>query len=662
MSREPSNASLPPDPAPFSRVVEVASAGSTSSDLVAAVLADDDAWPHLSVLRADHQVAGRGRAGRAWHTPPGSALTASIVLRPGRSPQEWATLSLVAGLAVVTALRELAAERAVALAPALKWPNDVLLRPPGATTDRDTTDTDTDTPAVAGWGTTRKVAGLLAEIVPGRDALVLGIGVNVAQTPEHLPVPWATSLALAGLRTTSAELLDRIGAALAPLLDRWETTGFDGVRADVAEVTDTLGRDVEADLGGRPRSWAGPRRSTAQVASCSPRPTARTTPSRPATSCTRGAGERLPGSPCRPPRPRAETGPGRVGSRDVDHSDGRGNEREQDLTLERQTRLLLGDLPDMDAYDVARLVGTSAARVLQFWRSLGFAGIAANEKAFTRSDADALRAALSLIEDSGLTETAWRAVVRAAAHSADRLALWQLETLVEDAERRWVLDDTSARLVVLDTVGESVAALEALTSHAWRRHLLALLTRTEQSVGQAGTADDADALPLERATGFVDVVAYTERSAQLGAVGLAELVASFEERARDVVTASGARVVKTMGDGVLFVADDLPTGIEVALDLVDSYADAPVPLEVHGAVTWGRVLSRSGDVFGPTVNLAARLSDIAQAGQILTDEITWALAEADSGIRAGVAALSLPTAQVPGIGPVEPVLLGRVEH
>lgn len=343
----------------------------------------------------------------------------------------------------------------------------------------------------------------------------------------------------------------------------------------------------------------------------------------------------------------------------MEHTGSATSGRTDAQTLERQTRLLLGGLPSLDAYEVARLAGTSAARVLQFWRALGFAGIPASEKAFTPADADALRAALSLVEDAGLTETAWRAVVRAAAHSADRLAVWQLETLVEDAERRWVLDDISARLVVLDTVGEAVPALEALSAHAWRRHLLALLTRTEQSVGQAGTAEGRDELPLERATGFVDVVSYTQRSARLGAAGLGELVSTFEERARDVVTEAGARVVKTMGDGVLFVADDLPTGLEVALELVDSYARAPVPLEVHGAVTWGRVLSRSGDVFGPTVNLASRLADIASAGQILTDEITWALAEADAGVRSTVVATSLPTAQVPGIGPVEPVLLGR---
>lgn len=329
----------------------------------------------------------------------------------------------------------------------------------------------------------------------------------------------------------------------------------------------------------------------------------------------------------------------------------------------------------MTAYEVARETGTTAARVLQFWRGLGFPGVSASEPVFTPSDADALRRSLRLLESGGLSEGAWRTLVRAAAHSADRLALWQMETLVRDAERRWDLDDVSARLVVLDTIGELVDDLDAIAVHAWRRHLLALLTRTERAVGSAGMTPETDDLPLERAVAFVDVTSYTQRTAHLGAAALAELVEAFEERARDVVTEAGARVVKTMGDGVLVVADDLATGVDVALRLSAAYADSPVDLEVHGAVTWGRVLSRSGDIFGPTVNLASRLADIARARQILTDEVTWALLESgarESGVgatagrpgapaawRPGVRGTPMPQCEVPGIGAVMPVLLER---
>lgn len=329
-------------------------------------------------------------------------------------------------------------------------------------------------------------------------------------------------------------------------------------------------------------------------------------------------------------------------------------------TLARQTELLLGEHPSLDAYDVARMVGTSAARVLQFWRALGFAGVPASSRIFTRSDAQALRSALDLLERAGIGEPAFRSLVRAAAHSADRLAVWQVEALVEDAEQRLVLDDLTARIMVLDSISDTIEALEHLGTHAWRRHLYALLARTEDSVAHAGLVESRDdQLPLERAIGFLDVVAYTSRSSALGPAALAELVTSFEERARYVVTDAGGRVVKTLGDGVLFVADDLVTGLEAALQLRAAYADDDVPFEVHGGFTWGRVLARSGDVFGAPVNLASRLADLASAHELLTDQVTWALLVAH-GLDAVVAGEERPTADLAGIGRVDPVRLTRV--
>lgn len=232
----PTRVPPPADPFPVRR--EVAETGSTSADLVAAVIADDGAWPHLSALRTDHQVAGRGRAGRGWITPPGSALTFSVLVRPWRPRREWATLSLVAGLAVVRAVRALPTATDGPLDAALKWPNDVLLRGGGPAGD------EAD---VEGWGGARKVAGILAEVVPGREAVVVGIGVNVGQ--RELPVPWATSLALAGVDIAPRELMDAVGHELVALLAVWEDGGFDAVRDEVAAATDTLGLQVAIDLG-----------------------------------------------------------------------------------------------------------------------------------------------------------------------------------------------------------------------------------------------------------------------------------------------------------------------------------------------------------------------------------------------------------------------------
>ncbi len=210
------------------RVVE--RTGSTSTDLAAAARAGA---PDRSVLVAEHQVAGRGRAGRTWETPPGVALTVSVLLRPSVPPHALGWIPLIGGLAVVRALAGLRTEAV------LKWPNDVLL--PGVG--------DEDLP---GWGRDRKVAGVLGEVVPGADgephAAVLGIGVNVAQGRDTVPVPSATSLAAEGCVVERADLLARVLTALADLDDAWRAAEGDAVAADIAAecaaVCATLGSPV----------------------------------------------------------------------------------------------------------------------------------------------------------------------------------------------------------------------------------------------------------------------------------------------------------------------------------------------------------------------------------------------------------------------------------
>lgn len=228
---------------PFARVLHLPEVGSTSTALREAVAADPAAWPHLSALVADHQTAGRGRTGRSWHTPPGAALTASLLLRP-RVPLERAPwLTLLAGLAVVRAVRAGAGDRAGGVG--LKWPNDVLV--------------DDGGPALAGWGTARKVGGILTELLPpsgdGGPIAVVGIGVNLGQDAAALPVESATSLALAGMPVPApVVLLDAVGHELVGLVSRWEEHVGDadaaGLRAEVAAVCLTLDRDVRVDRPG----------------------------------------------------------------------------------------------------------------------------------------------------------------------------------------------------------------------------------------------------------------------------------------------------------------------------------------------------------------------------------------------------------------------------
>lgn len=238
------------DRSTFTRVVRVPRTGSTNSDLRAAAAADPGAWPHLSVLVADHQDTGRGRAGRSWETPPGEALTASVLLRTRVPADRLGWVPLLAGLAVQRACARLLP---AGVRTGVKWPNDVLA-------------IDAGPDDVEGWGRDRKIAGILAEVVPGADpasgapdpsgrpatAVVLGIGLNVAQ--RELPVPWATSLRLLGADVAPATALDVLGEELVPFVHAWESAGGDadaaGLREQVRAVCTTLGLPVRAELPG----------------------------------------------------------------------------------------------------------------------------------------------------------------------------------------------------------------------------------------------------------------------------------------------------------------------------------------------------------------------------------------------------------------------------
>jgi BirA family biotin operon repressor/biotin-[acetyl-CoA-carboxylase] ligase len=202
------------------RVVQVT--GSTNADLLAEAAAGAAAG---RVLAAEAQTAGRGRLGRQWVSPPHAALTFSALFRPDDLPparRSW--IPLLAGVAVASAVRRCAAVDAW-----LKWPNDVLVGE-------------------------AKLAGILAE--QSRDAVVVGVGINVTLRRHELPVPTATSLLLEHATELGREQL--LGAVLHDLEHwylAWAATGDPdaaGLRAAYLRRCATIGRQVRVDLpGGR---------------------------------------------------------------------------------------------------------------------------------------------------------------------------------------------------------------------------------------------------------------------------------------------------------------------------------------------------------------------------------------------------------------------------
>jgi len=218
---------------PLARLEVVTESESTNGALASAVATDPAAWPAPALLVAEHQPRGRGRLGRSWTTPPRAALLGSLLLRPDvpRTALSW--LPLLAGLATARALRATAGVDAV-----VKWPNDVLVPDPSAT--------PAGAPPVL-----RKVAGILAEVLPD-GGVVLGVGINVSQARDELPVPTATSLALVGAATTDREvLLVALHEAFGEVLARWQDADGDthaaGLDADCAEISATVGTRVRVE-------------------------------------------------------------------------------------------------------------------------------------------------------------------------------------------------------------------------------------------------------------------------------------------------------------------------------------------------------------------------------------------------------------------------------
>ncbi|MDR3068384.1 MAG: biotin--[acetyl-CoA-carboxylase] ligase [Cellulomonas sp.] len=224
---------------PLPRLVVVDRTGSTNDDVLAGLRDDPDAWPTGALLLADHQTAGHGRQGRTWVSAPRTSLTGTFVVRPVPGSGGLGWLPLVVGLGLVRALRAAAGVQAW-----LKWPNDVLV----------------DQPGERGPAARRKVAGILAQTTPDGAAVAVGVGLNVTQRADQLPVPTATSLALTGdlhrpetgspsICTDRSELLVATVTALAEVVGRW-CAGGAGLADEVAQVCPTLGSQVRVDLPG----------------------------------------------------------------------------------------------------------------------------------------------------------------------------------------------------------------------------------------------------------------------------------------------------------------------------------------------------------------------------------------------------------------------------
>ena len=242
-------------------------------------------------------------------------------------------------------------------------------------------------------------------------------------------------------------------------------------------------------------------------------------------------------------------------------------------------------------------------------------------------------------------------LTRAVGQTMARLADWEVGTLVHRVQELESGDGATgsratAALRLLDALNEP---FEGLLVYVWRRHLAAAVARVE-----ALGADDADLHTTQVTVGFADIVQFTALTNRLDHDRIGDLVEIFESRCADVVAGQRGRVIKSLGDAVLFVNEDPIRAYDTAEGIISVIGrDQRMP-DVRVGLSTGSVVMRLGDVFGPPVNMAARLTAVARRNRIIVDGSTAALLPDDQfEVR------PLPARPVRGFGLVEPVAVRR---
>jgi adenylate cyclase len=276
-------------------------------------------------------------------------------------------------------------------------------------------------------------------------------------------------------------------------------------------------------------------------------------------------------------------------------------------------RALLGGARRYTRIEVTEAADVSLDRARRLWMAMGFAEVGDDEVVFTDGDVEALKVWAGLVATGVVPLAEEASAARALSQPLSRLADWQSQEVL-------------ARAADLDTAPDDFGALaesllpvvERLQSYVWRRHLAAATGRA-LSVGR-------DELSARRCVvGFADIVGYTTFTRHSDADELSALLEGFEKDASDTIAAHHGRLVKTVGDEVLFVADTASDAAEIALHLADPDRAEDLPL-LRVGLAMGQVLSRFGDVYGTVVNLAARLTALARPGSVLVDrELAGAL-------------------------------------
>jgi adenylate cyclase len=281
--------------------------------------------------------------------------------------------------------------------------------------------------------------------------------------------------------------------------------------------------------------------------------------------------------------------------------------------VERLEESLLGGPRQYTRGDILAATGLESDEARRLWRALGFASVADDDVVFTDGDLTALSRVRRLQLDAPVDDETLHAMTRVLGQTFARLAAWQgqmmLELLAGSPE---MLEKPEA---VEDLVEDLVAVLGDLQNYVWRRQLAAVLTRVASSASPELGSEQV------MAVGFADLAQFTSFTREATEAELRELLEAFEAIGAEVVAEHHGRIVKTIGDEILFVADSPQDAAEIALDLTEAAGTHPSLPPLRIGVAAGPVVARLGDVYGSTVNIASRLTSLCRPGSILVDRV-----------------------------------------
>ncbi len=261
--------------------------------------------------------------------------------------------------------------------------------------------------------------------------------------------------------------------------------------------------------------------------------------------------------------------------------------------------------------EVAELVGIDVDEAAAFWRALGFPDMSDDEPFFTEVDVDVLRRLLEVIKSGIVDRDMALQMTRVMGRSAAQVAA----ALIDIVRRESADSDTATELPQVLALGAPLLIddVERWLVYVWRRHFAAEAKRAAMLIRD----QDEESRAI---VGFADLVGFSGISQSLDDKTLAAAVSKFEATAVDLVSRHSGRVIKMIGDEVMYEALTAREGVEIALDLVDAFASDEQLPDLRVGLAEGPATRNQGDIYGHAPNLASRLVDAAYPATILVSD------------------------------------------